>query len=656
MTESAARAPARPTPPRPPIAFRVGVVGHRPDRLPTDEAELNALRARLGQVLAAVAEAVAGFAREPFAALYDSRAAPILRAVSPLAEGADRLFAEEALRLGYQLTCVTPFAQAEFERDFDGGASFETGSLARFRNILDRADAVGGLIRFELDGTRERDREAYEAAGRVVLNQSDLLIVVWDGGAAAGAGGTVDTLRDAISFSVPALWIDSRAPNGWRLLRNKAELDCLALAEPCAGEQPGDDKAVDAARLAEAMASVVRAELGLPLTGYPPAPDSDTLSHLQDFLAEPKPRLNLAFAWKMFRDLMDRGRLASPRIRVPQFVDQIRADWPIATDEGAPPGAAVSWINDALRAHYAWSDKLADHYADAHRSGFIWSSLLAAGAVFTALLPMAGHFTPRGALATALAETVILVFMVGLPTLARRRRWHQRWLEYRVQAELIRELRILVPLGGGRPLPRTSTHLASYGDPARSWMYWRVRALARATGLPDVRATPDYIASQRAELLAFVGDDGRCGGGSRGQMGFHHLNCERMERIHHRLHRLALILFGITVAAVGVNWAARVALPQQSDRLTDWLILVSACFPALGAALATINNQGEFARLQRRSHAMAQGFAVMRARILGLGQPTLAGLTELAAQIAAMMVDENTEWRIVVLDLPHAAG
>jgi hypothetical protein len=36
--------------------------------------------------------------------------------------------------------------------------------------------------------------------------------------------------------------------------------------------------------------------------------------------------------------------------------------------------------------------------------------------------------------------------------------------------------------------------------------------------------------------------------------------------------------------------------------------------------------------------------------------PTLAHVSELAAELASMMVDENTEWRIVVLDLPHAAG
>jgi hypothetical protein len=75
---------------------------------------------------------------------------------------------------------------------------------------------------------------------------------------------------------------------------------------------------------------------------------------------------------------------------------------------------------------------------------------------------------------------------------------------------------------------------------------------------------------------------------------------------------------------------------------------------------ASINNQGEFARLQRRSRAMADSLWAVRQQISALAAepeaPQLARITELAAQIAAMMVEENTEWRIVVLDVAHAAG
>ena len=149
-------------------------------------------------------------------------------------------------------------------------------------------------------------------------------------------------------------------------------------------------------------------------------------------------------------------------------------------------------------------------------------------------------------------------------------------------------------------------------------------------------------------------------GGDDGQHGFHRRNFERMERIHPRLHRLALILFTVTLGAVVFNWVLRLTMPWANERLTAWLILFSAFLPALGAALAQINNQGEFARLQRRSRAMAESLGDVSGRIATLAQEPrtlqLARVADLAAEIAAMMVDENTDWRIVVLDQPHAAG
>ncbi|MEO8813561.1 MAG: hypothetical protein ABI376_11705 [Caulobacteraceae bacterium] len=673
MDEAASGGLSRPGPPRARMTFRVGVVGHRPDRLPRDAAGLEAIRERVATVLGAVAEAVEVFRAGPDAGLY-SREAPLLQANSPLAEGADRLFADEALLLGYELCCVMPFAQAEFEEDFTGPGAFDPDALERFRAILSRAGVTGGLTRFELDGNGARRAEGYEAAGRVILNQSDLLLAVWDGAGANGAGGTVDTLRDAITFNVPVLWIDSKAPWGWRLLRSQSDIDCLTIGVECAANFVTDDPRTGRGALVDAVAAVVNEELRAPNAPIdavaavvddelPTAgDDAENQAHVRESLGETRPRLNLAFVWKMFRDLLADGRLHIPRLRVNDFVDQISDDWPVSDlSDPAATGFGASWINSVLRPHYAWSDKLADRYADAHRSAFVWSSLLAATAVFVALLPMAAAWTqrPRLSVSTALVEATILGFMLGLPWFSRRRRWHQRWTEYRVLAELIRELRILIPLGGGRPLPRTPAHLANYGDPTRSWMYWQVRAIARATGLPDARVTPAYVDDLLNQLSDFVGSRGNDRRGATGQIGFHHNNCRRMERIHRRLHQGALYLFTLSIAGVVINWIYPLT-HEEPAWVARWLIMISAFFPALGAALASINNQGEFARLQRRSRAMTEGFKGLKARIDALrakpGEATLGEVTELAARMAAMMVDENIDWRIVVLDLPHASG
>ena len=71
---------------------------------------------------------------------------------------------------------------------------------------------------FELDGTRLQESEAYGVGGLVVLNQSDLLVVVWDGERQGKRGGTEDTLNEARKRGVTVAWIDAKHPENWLLL------------------------------------------------------------------------------------------------------------------------------------------------------------------------------------------------------------------------------------------------------------------------------------------------------------------------------------------------------------------------------------------------------------------------------------------------------
>jgi len=65
------------------------------------------------------------------------------------------------------------------------------------RNLLSQARTV-----FQLDGSRSNTADAYHAAGNVVLNQSDLLTVVWDGERKNRRGGTEETFDEAIERGV----------------------------------------------------------------------------------------------------------------------------------------------------------------------------------------------------------------------------------------------------------------------------------------------------------------------------------------------------------------------------------------------------------------------------------------------------------------------
>ncbi|MGI8855962.1 MAG: hypothetical protein ACR2JW_09435 [Thermomicrobiales bacterium] len=172
--------------------LRVGVTGHR--YVASAGVGADPLRDRVRAVFAFLWQTVVDSA--------PSGSQPVLVVVSPLAEGADRLIAHEAVANGFPLHCPLPFARAEYERDFSGAAS-----RAEYRDLLARAAVVT-----ELPGSPERREAAYEAVGRIVIDQSDLLVAIWDGEAARGGGGTAHVVRDALDRQVPVIWIAARSP------------------------------------------------------------------------------------------------------------------------------------------------------------------------------------------------------------------------------------------------------------------------------------------------------------------------------------------------------------------------------------------------------------------------------------------------------------
>jgi hypothetical protein len=178
--------------------LRVGVVGVR--RL--DPANADHLRLEIDKLLRDV---------DNQATLDGEESLPAMEIVSCLAEGAERLVTDWAIKAGYQLTCVLPFRQATYEEDFSG-----TDSIAAFRALLERAE--GQVL--ELDGSRAEEDRAYAAACRLVVHNSDLIIAIWDG----RAGGSRDTTEMAVRLAAeagppvallhpsqtrPARWIES---------------------------------------------------------------------------------------------------------------------------------------------------------------------------------------------------------------------------------------------------------------------------------------------------------------------------------------------------------------------------------------------------------------------------------------------------------------
>ena len=175
--------------------LRIGVSGHRvPPKLP-EESEAP-LRALVDRTLAAIA----GTARK-------ANTASTLIIVSSLAEGSDRIVAAAGLAAGFALQAVLPFEKAEYERDFETSMS-----RSEFEELLGRACDV-----FELDGAADERPRAYEAAGLFMLANIDVLVAIWDGGVAAGIGGTAQMVERAIADGIAVVWIEPSHPNAMQI-------------------------------------------------------------------------------------------------------------------------------------------------------------------------------------------------------------------------------------------------------------------------------------------------------------------------------------------------------------------------------------------------------------------------------------------------------
>ena len=201
-------------PPRPRLVLRVGVTAHRPGASLPDT-ELARVRAQVANLVERAATAALNV-QQQYRFAYSAEP-PLLVALSALAEGGDRIFAEEALRAGWQLDVVLPFARDIYEQDFGTAESRD-----RFRELAARARAV-----FEIDSlSPDDDRSvAYETAGLVMLDHVDLVLAIWDGGASGGRGGTREIMDEALRRSVPVIWISSAVdcePVRWKHFGSKS--------------------------------------------------------------------------------------------------------------------------------------------------------------------------------------------------------------------------------------------------------------------------------------------------------------------------------------------------------------------------------------------------------------------------------------------------
>ncbi len=567
----------------------VGVTGHRLGHFGAESRPR--IRAAIGQVLEAITQGVRA-----------QSAHGELRLVSSLASGTDSMAADAALDQGWALDAVLPVLREGYGEDFASAAE-----RSDYGRRLAAADAV-----FELPGLKASGPD-YERAGRVVLDQCDLLLAVWDGRPARGRGGTEQVLSEAIERHIPVLLIDAGAKRPTEILWTGFDEHGLRRTQPELIGRRGLD----------ALPELLR-ELGGG-DDRPIAIDADIA---------PGPNLALAFPLLLALTGVRRLRRADflrPETRPLRIA--LAANYQDVCDRTGPFGQRLK----TLLARYARADAIATHMAQLYRSSFVANFALAALAV---LLALAGPALPPMAQPVlTIGEVAAVATILWLTHSGRKRGWHIRWITERHLAERLRCMLVAAQLGD------LNVHLASGLESGQTGR--RLRDAARALGLPTARVDADYLGCVRRKLLELLDD----------QIAYHRAAAGRMHMLDHRLHRLGTCLFALSaLSSVGVlafelarNMSHAAGLEQAAHPFALTTMIASAALPAIGAAIYGIRMQGDFSGIASRAFDLAEALRRLKRAVENEASADQGAafdhLRHAVRHAAEVMGSELADWR-----------
>jgi hypothetical protein len=614
----------------PRIRLRIGVSGHRlPPKLP-EESEAP-IRAVIDRILAAVVATVRK-AEHEYAACAPARYSRSGRSsssadlasefvvVSSLAEGSDRLVAEQGLAAGFALEAVLPLDRAEYARDFETPAS-----RATFEQLLARASAV-----FELAGVADERPRAYEAAGFVMLANIDLLIAIWDGKDAAGIGGTAQIVSRAVADGIPVVWIDPAIPRA------------MQLSWPGVGEVPPANAGArpkDSFRPADEAALTLAIEDIVSLPTQPEARNA-----LEQYLAETPRHWNFCPWYPLLLWLFAVRPLRWGDFHLAPSLAQAKMQWEnfltiLPRDRAQRPA-----IEAILLPAFSAADHIAVYYAHVYRSTYVFNFLFAALAVALALV---GIFTHDPTIKSYVvgAELIVIIAILVTWLHGHYEQRHRRWLDYRRLGECLRHIRIFAPIGSEGSADRPGRSLDA---DEQDWVSWYTWSLRRLVPLPDLAVDPTYLAALREAVRSAE---------ISGQIEYHNANAARMEKLDSRIQRAGRLLFAITgglcVLFLGLAWSGwlrDLAVPYR-DPILGVFTFLTALLPTLGAALAAIHVQGDFRTVAEQSGRTAKRLAAI-SQILANESPTFARLADRIEKTSDVLMADLTEWQTVFRTRP----
>jgi len=617
----------------PPARICVGITGHR-DSNAAFAANRAAIETRLAGLFATI-DAVT--ARQS-----DSVGATRLHAL--LAFGADMIAVETALQHGWEVTAPLPFG-IDLNVAMHAGDDVEQAQY--MRNIAQRLklfelaeqdEHVSALLKSHLaEPVNAKARQDYltivaervATAGRVMIEQSDLLVAIWDGVTPGAIGGTRHTISVAVSLGTPVLWINAERPDRIALLTTPEELFAHESLQP-----------LDQAALEQVIETTLN------------PPDSDQNERAVRFHTEQWHARSLR-RFHAYRRIEALFGGSGVKERFGPLVQSYETPEQIATGSGAHildaahklPGGDTDFaqkIQREIMERFAWADGLSTFLSDAYRGGMVTNFLLSALAITigVAYLPLV---TVDAKWPFALGEFLLLTTILSITVIGQRRRWHGRWFETRRVAEYFRHAPIMLVLGVARAAGRWPRGTDT------GWPEFYAREVLCDIGLPSVRIGQDYL---RAALKSLLQDHV-----SRQRL-YHQRKAERLTHVHHRLDRLSERLFVLAVLSVAtylllIIFSYMGVIPDSFvHNSSKTFTFLGVVLPALGGAFAGIRYFGDFERFASISEVTAEKLAVIEARIAILlnapkGSLRYAQVAELVHAMDDVVVSEIENWQSV---------
>jgi Protein of unknown function (DUF4231) len=619
------------SPPKPVMTLRVGITGHRQSRLPSDQLE------RIGDQIQMILMLAAEGLETAHAQYTDDYVNDDCQLffVSALADGADTLSAKRAIDVGWRLLAPLPFSRASYARDFSAE------DRDQFEALLSQADAVA-----ELDGLRDapaNEERAYLQAGLVTVDQSDIIIAVWDGEGARGVGGTAMIKDEALSLGKPVIWVNAAndAPPVFISAENNA---APSLLEPVSQESLL--AVIDAVVAPPASSEIEHAFSG---------EKTHALAAYRVFAGETAHRFNYGSFFQFWEKLFAGKWPFAISLTCPTPAEEIfEARQSTLAQILQSTNHDQRIFNELIIPRFAWADHLAVHYGNLYRSSYFFNYLFAAAAVFLALFDLVAGGLGFGSKTLWIgSEVAIIIAILIVTTAGKRGRWHEKWIDYRQLAEEMRQYRLYyLTLGrdAGSDLSKGE------GGEAASWVDWYFAASCREAGMTSGAFDAGSIRRIAETVLKEE---------ITPQIVYHNKKAGTLHVMEHRLHHLGEYAFGATLL-VCLFYLGLVFFAGKEPGLATWayetknsvkgaVTMMTGFLPALGAAFFGVRVQGEFGSTAERSHATAAQLKTLAEKFEALSAaqtPRLEALRLRVEETARAMLMENMDWRMLYISKP----